>query len=315
MTVHRTQQPNLKNRYNTCMPHSSRLSLAADVLFHHLLTPQKKPFLASYKLTYRCNLRCRQCPFPYLTSPDPTYAQVCTVLDQLYARGDRIVIFEGGEPLLWKDGAYNFNAIARYARQKFACTGATTNGTLPLDAETDILWVSLDGFGPTHNSLRGAEIYDRVIENIRRSTHPRLYAHITANAENHAEIPELIRYLSGLVRGITVQFYYPYGADDRLFLPGPDRKALLDRLIALKREGFPVLNSSTALRALRENTWKCQSWRIDCANPDGALWQGCYLKGRADSDCSKCGFSPYTEMSLAFQGHPGSILAGMRIFA
>lgn len=298
----------------------SRISLAADVLFHHLLTSRRRPFLASYKLTYRCNLRCQQCPFVDYAGPDPSYADVCHVLDQMRARGDRVVVFEGGEPLLWKDAAREpactFADVVRYARARFACVGVTTNGTLPLDGiETDVLWVSVDGFAETHNRLRQAPIFERVIEHIRSATHPRLYAHITANAENAAEIPDLARYLSTLVKGITVQFYYPYGPDDRLFLPWEERRRLLDALTALKKDGVPILNSTAALTALRDNGWRCRPWLIDCANPDGTLWQGCYLQGRAEMNCAKCGFAPYTEISLAFGGDPRAVLAGMKIFA
>ncbi len=309
--------------YNSYMP--SPFLLAGDVLLHHLLTGRKRPLLASCKLTFRCNLRCRQCPFVDRPGLDPTFTQVTALLDRLHARGDRIIIFEGGEPLLWRDGERTFRDVAAYARTRFAITGVTTNGTLSLDVPTDILWISLDGFAETHNRLRAgsterssanprAPIFERVIENIRRSTHPRIYAHLTANAENYQELPALVRFLSPLVKGITVQFYYPYGADDRLFLAWPERRALLAALLDLQRQGFPILNSPAALRALMANTWRCQPWRIDCADPDGRLWQGCYVAGRGPVDCAKCGFSPYTEMSLAFQGHPQAILAGMRIF-
>lgn len=300
--------------YNKSMIRSNSLALIRDVLFQHLLSTQKKPLLASYKLTYRCNLRCQQCPFPGYSAPDPTYAQVCQVIDQLYQRGNRIVIFEGGEPLLWRDGEHDFRDLARYARQRFACVGVTTNGTLPLDVETDIVWASVDGFAEVHNRLRGAEIFDRVIENIRRSRHPRRYAHITANAENWFEIPALIRFLSTIVKGVTLQFYYPYGPDDHLFLPWSERRALLEEVVALKRDGYPVMNSTSSLRALQHNNWRCLSWLIDSANPDGSIHQGCYLQGRASIDCQKCGFSPYTEISLAFRGNPWAILAGMSIF-
>ena len=236
------------------------------------------------------------------------------MLDDLYTRGSRVVIFEGGEPLLWRDGEHTCADVLRYARQKFFRVGITTNGTLPLDLEVDVLWVSIDGLEETHNRLRGAPIFARVIENIRRSKHPRIYAHVTANAQNYAEIPDLVRFLSTLVKGITVQFYYPYGAADHLFLPWPARRALLDELITMKKAGYPVLNSSAALSALKSNHWCCLPWLVDNANPDGSLVQGCYLQGRAEIDCAKCGFSPYTEISLAFRGNPQAILAGMKIF-
>jgi MoaA/NifB/PqqE/SkfB family radical SAM enzyme len=242
------------------------------------------------------------------------YKQVLDVLERLYQRGNRLVVLEGGEPMLWKDGAYSIHDVVAVAKKKFFSVGMTTNGTLPLDAAVDTLWVSIDGLGVTHNALRGAPIFSKIMENITRSTHPRLFAHITINAVNAAETPELIRFLKNKVRGITVQFYYPYNHKDELFLDFDRREKLLEDIIQLKRVGFPVLNSIAALQALKRNTWKCDDRLIDNANPDGTITQGCYLKNRADIDCSKCGFSPHTEISLACQMNLESILAGQRIF-
>lgn len=284
------------------------------VLYTYLLTRQRKPFLASFKITHRCNLRCQQCPFYCLPDGDMPFEQVKTALDSLYQRGSRLIIFEGGEPLLWRDGNCTLNDILRLAKERFFSTGVTTNGTLPLDVASHVLWVSLDGLAETHNALRGAPVFHTIIENIRRSNHPRLFAHITANAVNATEIPDLIRFLKGLVRGITLQFYYPYHQRDELFLDFNRRTALIDTVIELKQSGYPILNSIPALRALQANTWRCHDWLLDNANPDGSLSQGCYLRGRADMDCTRCGFSPHTEISLAYQGNLPAILAGMKIF-
>ena len=185
----------------------------------YLLRRQRKPFLASVKLTYRCNLRCLQCPYYQMEGPELDFQQALALFDRLKERGSRIAILEGGEPMLWKDGAHSIYDLVREAKKRFVRVGMTTNGTLPLDAPVDVLWVSLDGLQATHDRLRAAPVFERVIANIRASRHPRLYAHITINSQNAAEIPELVAYLAGLVRGITVQFYYPYGGKDDAF-PG-----------------------------------------------------------------------------------------------
>jgi MoaA/NifB/PqqE/SkfB family radical SAM enzyme len=192
--------------------------------------------------------------------------------------------------------------------------GLTTNGTLPLDVPPDGLWVSLDGLRETHDALRGARIFDRIIAHVQASRHPRLFAHVTVNAVNADEIPDLLRFLNPLFRGITLQFYYPYNHQDALFLDFERRERLLTEVIRLKQEGVRVLNSFAALQALKRNTWSCRDALMDNANPDGSLQQGCYLKGRADIDCSRCGFSPHTEISLACRGNLLAIQAGMRIF-
>jgi len=273
-----------------------------------------KPLLASFKLTYRCNLTCQQCPFYSMQAEELRFEQVMDILERLYQRGNRLVVLEGGEPMLWKDGRYSIHDVVTAAKKKFFSVGMTTNGTQLLDVAVDTLWVSIDGLEATHNALRGAPIFSRIIDNIQQSQHPRLFAHITINTVNAAEIPELIRFLQHLVRGITVQFYYPYNQQDELFLDFDRREQLLEEIILLKRAGFPVLNSIAALQVLKRNTWKCDDRLIDNANPDGSIIQGCYLKNRADIDCSKCGFSPHTEISLACKMNLQSIIAGQRIF-
>lgn len=283
-------------------------------LFYHYVLHRDKPLLASFKLTYRCNLTCQQCPFYSMQAEELRYEQVLEVLERLYQRGNRLLVLEGGEPMLWKDGAYSIHDVVAAARKKFFSVGMTTNGTLPLDVAVNTLWVSIDGLEATHNTLREAPIFAHVMDNIARSKHPRLFAHITINAINAPEIPELIQFLQSRVRGVTVQFYYPYNHQDELFLDFDSREKLLERIIDLKRDGFPILNSYAALNALKRNTWKCDDRLIDNANPDGSITQGCYLKNRTDIDCAKCGFSPHTEISLACQANPQSILAGQKIF-
>ena len=283
-------------------------------ILKNYVVQQKKPFLASFKVTYRCNLTCQQCPFYQMKAPELTYPAATHIIDQLYERGNRMVIFEGGEPMLWRDGEHRIHDLVAYSRRSFFSVGMTTNGTLPLDVPSDVLWVSIDGFEETHNRLRGAPIFQQVIENVKASQHTRLFAHVTINSINAPEIPELLEYLNSIFRGITLQFYYPYHQRDQLLLDFERREYLLEKVIRLKHRGVRILNSTAALQALKQNTWTCRDALIDNANPDGSLQQGCYLKGRADIDCSRCGFSPHTEISLACRGNPGAILAGLKIF-
>ena len=290
-----------------------RIAQAGYILQNYVLGHQK-PFLASFKVSYRCNLRCQQCPFYAMEAPELSYEQATRILDDLFARGNRMLVMEGGEPMLWRDGDWRIHDLVAYARQRFYAVGMTTNGSLPLDVPTDVLWVSLDGLRDTHNQLRGADIFERVITNARTSRHPRLFAHVTINAVNADEVPELLVFLNSVFRGITIQFYYPYNHQDALLLDFNRRAVLLDEIIQLKHSGIRVLNSDAALTALKHNTWTCRDSLIDNANPDGSLQQGCYLKGRADIDCASCGFSPHTEVSLACQGNLQAVQAGMRIF-
>ena len=158
---------------------------------------------------------------------------------------------------------------------------------------------------------------EKILSNIDASSHPKLYAHITINALNHREIVELVRFLASQVRGVTIQFHYPFeGSDDPLFLPWNDRCDVLDELIKLKRQGIiPVADSVACLKALKTNRWRCRPWLVASVDPDGAITSGCYLETRGPISCVDCGFAAHVELSLAFAGRPGPALTGLRIFS
>jgi len=277
-------------------------------LFKH-----RKPLLAGLKLTNRCNLRCRACPFWQKADGDVPYDVALKVLDTFYTAGVRLLIFEGGEPFIWRDGDLSFEDLVNEARKRFFCTGVTTNGLCPIQTSADTVWVSIDGLRKTHDYNRG-ESFDRIMGNIASSLHPKILANITINRLNCREIPQLVTFLEGKVKGITIQFYYPYEGTEDLWVDQEDRRWVLDELMNLKRNGYSVIDSYVTLEALKENRWRCHSWLIANAEPDGSINYGCYLRNRADVSCAKCGFAAHTEISKAYDWHWQAIQAGSKIF-
>ena len=279
------------------------------------LVGQRRPLLGGIKLTHDCNLSCIHCPFRKRKGPSLSFQQALTSLKTLHDWGVRILIVEGGEPFLWRDGEFALSDIVTEARRLFFTVGVTTNGTFPIETGCDIVWVSVDGLRATHDRIRGVS-FDKIMSNIESSSHPKIYAHITINSLNWKEIPDLVTFLSSRVRGITVQFHYPYSdVDEDLFLPFDQRRQVLDAMMCQKRQGLPIADSLACLEALKGNRWKCRPWMIASVDPTGSLTHGCYLQGRGEISCERCGFSAHTEISLAYNGVAQAILAGNRIFS
>ncbi|MHC4597599.1 MAG: radical SAM protein [Planctomycetota bacterium] len=273
------------------------------------------PLLAGFKLTHRCNLKCIHCPFWRRESSELGYEAVVGTLHRLHAMGVRMVIFEGGEPLLWRDGTRGLADVLEAAAPLFLSVGVTTNGTLPLDLPADVIWVSLDGLEATHDRIRGPGAFERVLRNLEGANHPRLYVNLTVNRGNAGDVEPLVRFLAGRVRGVTVQFHYPYeGLEDPLLPTPSQRMRVLDTLIRLKEEGWPVADSVAALEALKGNQWRCHDHLLANVEPDGTIRRGCYVKGRGGIACRVCGFAAHTEISLAYEMNLGALLAGKRIF-
>ncbi len=277
------------------------------------------PLLASFKLTHACNLACRACPFHRLTggpaaAMDWDTATGC--LDEIRRRGCRIVIFEGGEPLMWRDGRRTIHDIIRYARERFLRVAVTTNGTLGLDVPAHVVWVSIDGLPATHDRLRSGS-FERIRRNLLCTRHPKVLAHHTVNRENCGDLKDLMALLAGMpaVRGLTLQFFYPYGrGEEDLALSTGQRRESIETAIALKQRGYPILNSTAVLRAMIDNTWTCPEQILANVDPDGTITQGCYAKNRGAVRCAACGFTPVAEAAAALRLNPGALRTGWKTF-
>lgn len=280
------------------------------------LAGRVRPVLAGYKITHRCNLTCRHCPYWRRTGPEQDFHGVARTLRKLKDIGVRIIVLEGGEPLLWRDGKKSIGHVLDEARKMFSSVCITTNGTLPWSGlPFDRVWVSLDGPKPIHDSIRGAGVFERVWNNLDTEGRRQAFISTTINTVNVNGIPDMMKTVAERTKGVTIQFHYPYhGLPDPLFLSPDDRASVLDSLIRLKREGYPVANSFASLQELKKELWTCEDKLLANAEPDGIVLHGCYLKNRGPSQCNYCGFSAHNEMSLAFRGGLESIMTGVRIF-
>ncbi len=293
-----------------------------DFYVRRKIFKQKIPLFASFKLTYQCNLSCCACPFHQRAGEERssiTWEGAIQALDELKRRGTRIVVFEGGEPFLWRDGGRGLHELVEYAKSNFLRVAVATNGTFPLDVSADALWVSMDGAEVVHNRLR-SDSFERVwsnleaAERVRNGT--RIMVHFTMNRLNWRELDSLAEKLKGrpVVKGITLQLFYPYGRDESpLALSDEERRMALEHAIRLKRT-YPIINSVRCLRGMIRNDWVCHGDLLINCDPGGLITQGCYAKGRGAVDCGRCGFTPIAEASAALDLHPGSLLAGWRAY-
>lgn len=237
-------------------------------------------------------------------------------LESLHGLGVRMVVFEGGEPLLWRDESYSLHDLVRYAKRYFLRVAVTTNGTLPLDIPSHLLWVSIDGLKETHDELRSDSL-DRIWSNIKKTKHPRVFIHCTLNRRNWRDVEFLAKLVCDMptLKGITVQFFYPYNqGEDNLSLSSEERRIAIKKLLELKKSGLPILNSSNRLRAMVDNRWFCHDDILINVDPDGTITKGCYVKSRGEINCDACGFTPVAEASGALDFIPGSLYAGWRLF-
>jgi Fe-coproporphyrin III synthase len=121
-------------------------------------------------VTAGCNLRCVMCSYRDRLPGELSLEEIERLAVELARLGLRRIVYSGGEPLLRRD----FPAICGIFSSYGVGQSLLTNGLLlgkrfsELAPHIDDIIVSLDG--PTariHDSIRGVEAFDRIIENIR----------------------------------------------------------------------------------------------------------------------------------------------------
>jgi radical SAM family uncharacterized protein len=302
------------------------------------LRGEKRPVLAGHKLLYRCNLECQMCPF-WRREDEPllTLADEVRMMEALASAGVSFLGFEGGEPLLRHD----LPAILEEAHARFH-TSVVTNGWLlsqrfrEIRRHLEYLFVSLDGIGETHDRLRGIpRSFERAVDGIRTvgGEVPVAISHtVTKDNLGHAE--RLVALARELGVRITVQVAYDYSTADPM---SPGRAALrstLERLLALKRAGAPILESADYFEALLgswygDRPWTCRPWMTINVDPSGRIVMPCYVlqeyNGKTpiwDVDvralwnsfdwerymsCNKCALACYLEPSLFSWANPAMV--------
>jgi MoaA/NifB/PqqE/SkfB family radical SAM enzyme len=241
------------------------------------------------------------------------FGETLEVIDQFYRDGGRCLYLEGGEPMLWKDHSRSLNDVVDYAHHKGYYTVIIyTNGTLPLDSHADTLFISVDGLQETHDRLRGRS-FDRIMQNIRDSSHPSLFINFTINTVNRSEIKDFCSFIDTVpqVKGTFFYFHTPYYGFDNLYLDASARNEILLQLIALKQR-YKILNSVTGLKSALRNDWKKN---LDiCRVYEEGRYYHCCRENKNGEVCKDCGYLSYAEIGQALKLRPGALLNAVKYF-
>ena len=284
--------------------------------FRSCLLRQERPLQTVLFVTDYCNLNCKHCtPEGHKGSRMKPYEVIREELRDAYRQGSRFIDFEGGEPTLWRDGDRDLNDLYRLAKEEgfFSCT-LTTNGQRPFgDTLADSVWVSVDGYGKYHDRVRGKGTFQRLDENIRRAHHPHLSIAMAVNRLNMVSVPRLIRYAKDnpYIEQIALNFHTPFPETEALTMTPEERTRVIRKIIAMKKAGYPVMNSISGLRMMIRPDFKKYCWIANYIMIGGRKLKQC--PGKLLGVCDQCGFSMAGEMYCVMHLRPDTILSGLKL--
>jgi MoaA/NifB/PqqE/SkfB family radical SAM enzyme len=222
----------------------------------------KSPFQMTLSLTNRCNFRCEYCHIPLQERDEMTTDEWLAAIDELAAGGMGRASVMGGEPLLRKD----CGAIIRRLKSRGVHASMNTNAWLipaRIDdvEELDLVCITLDGPPEVHDKQRHPGSYARVIEAIdllkRRGVPMVTMSVITPDGVDRVD------HVLAIAKsyGFKAFFQIEHQAEFDVALPVAPRlsdarvTALAERLLDLKKHGFPVGNSRAILEAQRSRRY------------------------------------------------------------
>lgn len=282
---------------------------------------RKRPLVNTMIIHYACNLRCKHCSIAANSEqlPEPrsmTFQQASGIMEEEFAKGARILFFEGGEPTIWRDGDKDFADLIQEGRRiGYYVIGYTTNGTGMIYEQSDALSVSLDGPRDVHDAIRGEGVYDKLMANLAKTTHPNIFANMVVMKHNLDRVRETAEVVKNTpqIRGLMINFLTPPPTEIALTLD--EKRRVVEEALQLRKEGLPILNTERALKELLivDYSDKCPYWVSDFILPDGSRFNGCPMQG-TDS-CKDCGFDAVREYRLITAGNIETITKMSRRFA
>ena len=286
----------------------------------------KAPLFCGHKVTYNCNLRCKMCPFWKRSNKDLSIEKEKAILSRIYDSGACAIAFEGGEPLLRND----LSKILAYSRSLPLQTSLITNGTL-LESKIDeiaqyingAIYVSLDGLEKTHDMIRGVNgCFKRTMRGINAASKKVLVIiNTTVMSENIHEMEDLAMLAKEIGVGISVAIAHEYCNTTASTPAIQDVKKTVERLIELKKNGYPLVNSISYFKVVaKQKKWICKPWTTINVSPEGNLVLPCYVRNnysegisvleksiktaisgyewKETQNCLKCNLHCYVEPSL-----------------
>lgn len=217
------------------------------------------PFYVNLVINSQCNLRCAYCFGRYSNRKGRGWAlnDLEALIDELYRRGTRYILIQGGEPLLYPHLGKTFE----YIHKKGIVTAIVTNGCFPERLKEipqlgllDNICFSLDGNRKGNDIVRGKGSFDKVMESIRAvkglyDTPVRVNSTITKYVVGDVD------FMAEFVKDNLIEWgiCYLFKGDEKIGEEdlAPDDEEVIKyqlKVLDYKKRGYPIFTASRILR-------------------------------------------------------------------
>jgi MoaA/NifB/PqqE/SkfB family radical SAM enzyme len=281
---------------------------------------RRAPLQTVLFITDKCNLRCKHCSvYGSAGYKQRSFEDIVKDMKYSYQLGSRFIDLEGGEPTLWKEGERTINDIIDAAMEiGFFSVTVTTNAQQDFSwIHPQSIWVSMDGIGEYHDRIRGEGTFVRLEENIRNSRFKHICVNMVVNALNYESLDDAMEYVKNnpAIEQISINFHTPYPGTEHLMLATEKKVEIIDKVIAYKKKGYPIMNSKSGLKLMKRNALGQIELGEECFVTNFIYTEGTrgLCLGYGTEQCRVCGLCMAGEMASVWSFKPDTILAGFKL--
>lgn len=271
-------------------------------------------------ITDKCNLRCKHCSvYGSAGNKQRSFEDIVADMKYSYKLGSRFIDLEGGEPTLWKEGDSTINDIIDAAMEiGFFSVTVTTNAQQDFSwIHPQSIWVSMDGVGEYHDRIRGEGTFARLEKNIQQSGFKHICVNMVVNPLNCDSLDAAMEYAKNTpaIEQISINFHTPYLGTEHLVLPTEKKVEIIDKVIAYKKKGYPIMNSRSGLKLMKRNALGEIKLGKECFVTNFIYTDGTrgLCLGYGTEQCRVCGFCMAGEMASVWHFKLDTILAGFKL--
>ena len=298
---------------------------------------RRAPLQTVLFITDKCNLRCKHCSvYGSAGYKQRRFEDIVADMQYSYEQGSRFIDLEGGEPTLWKEDGREISE-ARGERREAKGEYYTINDlidkaleigffsvTVTTNAQQDFswirpqsIWVSMDGVGEYHDRIRGEGTFARLEENIQKSGFKHICVNMVVNALNYESLDAAMEYAKSnpAIEQISINFHTPYPGTEYLMLPLEKKAELIDKVLAYKKKGYPIMNSRSGLKLMKRNALGEIKLGKECFVTNFIYTDGSrsLCLGYGTEQCRVCGFCMAGEMASVWGFKLDTVLAGFKL--
>ncbi|MFA5755221.1 MAG: radical SAM protein [Candidatus Paceibacterota bacterium] len=244
------------------------------------------PFYVNLVINSNCNLRCAYC-FGRYSFRSQAYWEIedlKKLIDDLYKRGTRYVLVQGGEPLLHP----NIGEIFKYLDSKNIVCAIVSNGTLPNRlkeiselALLDNICFSLDGNREGNDKIRGQGTFDKVMESIK-VIKENFDIPIRINSTIHKYVISDCNFMAEFVKKNNIEWgvSYLFRGDEKLEEENlaPTKGEIYNyqkKLIEYKKKGYPIFTATKILQYVLNWPFGYNTVYVDKEKANNVLGKKC----------------------------------------